>query len=90
VFERILGLPDEDLRCALLEGVCLGTPTAFDVLKQFCYGQVRWDPEGALKVQNQETGTNHASHLQFGSQFRQACTSSGSEIQDRVVLVGFV
>ena len=48
VFARILELPAEDLRSAILDDVRLGTTTASDVLQQFCCGIVRWAPKRAV------------------------------------------
>ncbi len=50
VFDRILALPEADLRHAMLDGVRTGTSTAFEVLLELCYGHTRWNPEGAIAV----------------------------------------
>ena len=50
VFDRILALPEADLRHAMLDGVRMGTSTAFQVLLELCYGHTRWNPEGAVAV----------------------------------------
>ncbi len=50
VFDRILALPETDLRHAMLDGVRIGTSTAFEVLLGLCYGHTRWNPEGAVAV----------------------------------------
>ncbi len=50
VFDRILALPEADLRQAMLDGVRTGTSTAFEVLLELCYGHTRWNPEGAVAV----------------------------------------
>ncbi len=50
VFDRILALPEADVRHAMLEGVRTGTSTAFDLLYELCFGHTRWNPEGAVAV----------------------------------------
>ncbi len=48
VFSRILQLPEADLRDAMLDGVWMGTHSAFDVLQQVCYHHARFDPQRAV------------------------------------------
>ncbi len=50
VFDRILALPEEDLRFAMLDGVRIASSTAFDALRMLCYGHSRWNPERAVAV----------------------------------------
>ncbi len=50
VFGCILTLPETELRHAMLNGVRLGSPASFEVLRELCFGQSQWNPERAVAV----------------------------------------
>ncbi len=50
VFDRILALPEADLRHAMLHGVRTGSVKAFEILQELCFGHARWNPERAVTV----------------------------------------